>query len=188
MAGKKKPPHARGDSPADDGDLFRKLMSGARPLKIDVVEPVRPKRRAKARFTRRDQAEVLRESLRADVESAESQNGDGLLFRHPSVGRKTMRRLARGGFSIQAETDLHGLTTAEARTVLGDFLDDCRQRGFTCVRIVHGKGRRSGHRGPVLKRSVDRWLRQWEGILAFVSARQIDGGTGALYVLLKRAP
>jgi DNA-nicking Smr family endonuclease len=186
MAGRKKPQRSGGGPAADDGELFRKLMSGTRPLKVDVVEPARPKRRAKARFTRRDQADVLRESLEADVENAESQNGDGLLFRHPSVGRRTLRRLARGGFSIQAEADLHGLTTAEARIVLGEFLGDCRQRGFTCVRIVHGKGRRSGHRGPVLKRSVDRWLRQWEGVLAFVSARQIDGGTGALYVLLRK--
>jgi DNA-nicking Smr family endonuclease len=58
--------------------------------------------------------------------------------------------------------------------------------GYTCVRIVHGKGLRSGPNGPVLKQRVDQWLRRFEAVLAFVSARQADGGTGAVYVLLKK--
>lgn len=161
-------------------------MAEARPLSIDVVPPVRPKRKPLARFTRDDERQVLSDSLAFDLEHAESANGDGLRFRRPSVGRRTMRRLARGGFSLQAEADLHGMTAAEARDALRAFLDDCQERGYTCVRVVHGKGRGSGARGPVLKRKVDRWLRQWDGVLAFVSARQVDGGTGAVYVLLRR--
>ncbi|MDH3415597.1 MAG: Smr/MutS family endonuclease, partial [Gammaproteobacteria bacterium] len=37
----------------------------------------------------------------------------------------------------------------------------------------------------VLKNSVNHWLRKWSSVLAFVSARQVDGGTGAVYVLLR---
>lgn len=96
-----------------------------------------------------------------------------------------MRRLARGGFSVQAEIDLHGMTASEAHEALAGFVEDSRARGLTCIRVVHGKGRGSGARGPVLKLKVDRWLRQWSGVLAFVSARQVDGGTGAVYVLLR---
>ncbi|MFQ5981873.1 MAG: Smr/MutS family protein, partial [Woeseiaceae bacterium] len=59
-------------------------------------------------------------------------------------------------------------------------------RGHRCVRVVHGKGLGSGERGPVLKRKVDKWLSEWDSVLAFVSARQVDGGTGACYVLLKK--
>ncbi len=186
MASKQKPGPGSSDAPDEDGSLFRKLMAGTRPLKVDVVPPPRPKRKPVARSRREDDRQVLAESLDFDLEHAESQNGHGLRFQRPAVGRKVMRRLARGGFSVQAETDLHGMTVAEARGALRDFLDDSMARGHTCVRIVHGKGRGSGTRGPVLKPKVDHWLRQWDGVLAFVSARQVDGGTGAVYVLLKK--
>ena len=96
-----------------------------------------------------------------------------------------MRKLARGRFSVQAEIDLHGMTVAEARPRLNDFIDNCVRQNLLCVRIVHGKGLGSGDRGPVLKNSVNAWLRKWDAVLAFVSARQVDGGTGAVYVLLQ---
>jgi DNA-nicking Smr family endonuclease len=186
VAGRKKPLPRRREAPDDDGSLFRKAVAEARPLTIDVVPPVRPGRKPVARSRRADERQVLAESLDFDLEHAETENGDGLRFQRPSIGRKTMRRLARGGFSTQAEADLHGMTVAEARGALREFLEESRARGYTCVRIVHGKGRGSGTRGPVLKRKVDHWLRQWEEVLAFVSARQVDGGTGAVYVLLRR--
>jgi DNA-nicking Smr family endonuclease len=50
--------------------------------------------------------------------------------------------------------------------------------------VIHGKGRGSGQRGPVLKHVVNHWLRRMDGVLAFASARPVDGGTGAAYVLL----
>jgi DNA-nicking Smr family endonuclease len=56
---------------------------------------------------------------------------------------------------------------------------------MTCVRIIHGKGLRSRHKGPVIKTKVNTWLRQRDDILAFCSARPVDGGTGAIYVLLR---
>lgn len=186
MAGKQKPGSRRRETTDEDDSLFRELMAGARPLTVDVVPPLRPKRRPIARSRRADEQQALAESLDFDLEHAESENGDGLRFHRPSIGRKTMRRLARGGFSIQAETDLHGMIVAEARAALREFLEDSQARGYTCVRVVHGKGRGSGARGPVLKRKVDHWLRQWDGVLAFVSARQVDGGTGAVYVLLRQ--
>jgi DNA-nicking Smr family endonuclease len=97
-----------------------------------------------------------------------------------------MRKLARGNFSVQDEIDLHGMTVPEAKEALHDFIGECESRGYTCVRIVHGKGLGSGNRGPVLKGKVNKWLRQWNAVLAFVSTRQIDGGTGAVYVLLRK--
>ena len=53
------------------------------------------------------------------------------------------------------------------------------------MRIIHGKGYRSGARGPILKSAVNDWLRRDMDVMAFVSARPIDGGTGAVYVLLR---
>ena len=97
-----------------------------------------------------------------------------------------MRMLSRGSYAIQAEIDLHGMTEAEAKPKLERFVRRCASNNKLCIRIVHGKGLGSGERGPVLKRGVDRWLRQWDAVLAFVSARQVDGGTGAVYVLLQQ--
>jgi DNA-nicking Smr family endonuclease len=176
------------DAGEEDGDVFRRAMADARPLKIDTVEPPRRRVPAVARFARQDERRVLKESLEPDVDTIDTDNGDGLWYRHPSVHRKTMRRLARGGFSVQHEIDLHGLTAAQSKEALKDFIGESLRCGHSCVRVVHGKGLRSGLNGPVLKRRVDQWLRCWDPVLAFVSARQADGGTGALYVLLKKRP
>jgi len=172
---------------SDDDDLFRRAMSDAKPLRSEErVHPPKRKPTPKARFARAEEKAVLRETLEADIDTMERGNADSMRFHRQSVGRRTMRKLARGKFSVQAEIDLHGMTTAEAKPRLADFIDYSARQGLLCVRIVHGKGLGSGHRGPVLKNSVNRWLRKWDTVLAFVSARQVDGGTGALYVLLQR--
>ena len=172
----------------DDPDLFRRALSDAKPLRTTrrAAEVIR-KPAPKARFARADERAALRESLEADIDDTESHSGESLRFHRPSVGRRTMRRLARGNFSVQDEIDLHGMTVAEAKPRLADFIERCAQEGRLCVRVVHGKGLGSGRRGPVLKQKVNRWLRQWDVVLAFVSTRQVDGGTGALYVLLRQS-
>ena len=172
----------------DDPDLFRRAMTGAKPLRSgERVADVKtkPKPTPRARFTRADEKKALRESLEADTDAMEHDNAGSMRFHRPSVGRRTMRNLARGRFSVQSEIDLHGMTVAEAKPRLAEFIKHCASNGCVCVRVVHGKGLGSGQRGPVLKNGVNRWLRQWDSVLAFVSARQVDGGTGAVYVLLR---
>ena len=172
----------------DDIQLFRDLMADARPLDREArAADARPRPRPIARFRREDEARALIESLDADIETMELDNHEHLRFRRASIGHRTMRKLAGGRFTVQAEIDLHGMTVAEARPRLADFIDDALRLGHRCVRIIHGKGKGSGARGPVLKAGVNRWLRRWDSVLAFVSARQADGGTGAIYVLLDRA-
>lgn len=172
------------DSDGDD-HLFRRAMADARPLKKDCVEPVRKRIPAKARFTRRDEREVLTESLDASVADTEVGSGDTLSFCRASVGRRAFRNLARGKFSVQSELDLHGMTVKEARDALATFVQGSLARGLSCVRVIHGKGHGSGHAGPILKVKVDAWLRRWDPVLAFVSAQPVDGGSGAVYVLLR---
>jgi DNA-nicking Smr family endonuclease len=96
-----------------------------------------------------------------------------------------MRRLRRGLYPIEDELDLHGLNQTAARDQLAGFIAQSRDRGCRCVRIIHGKGYRSGARGPVLKTAVNLWLRRHMHVTAFVSARALDGGAGAVYVLLR---
>lgn len=168
----------------DDIDLFRRLMGDARPIAQQPRVALPRRATPRARLRREDEREVLRESLNHEPHDAEIMSGAGLRFQRPAVGRRTFRKLARGGFAVQAELDLHGMNSAEAAAALRDFVNECCLRGFSCVRIVHGKGLGSGARGPILKRKVDASLRCWDQVLAFVSARQVDGGTGAVYVLL----
>lgn len=110
---------------------------------------------------------------------------ENLTFRRPCVRERVQRHLRRGLFPVEDELDLHGLTQAGARGLLADFIQSCRARRCRCVRIIHGKGMRSGGRGAVLKSAVNDWLRRHHDVMAFCSAKAIDGGTGALYVLLR---
>jgi DNA-nicking Smr family endonuclease len=101
---------------------------------------------------------------------------------------RVMRKLKAGELSIRAEVDLHGMTGQESRAALEGFIGSSRAAGFSCVRVVHGRGLHSADKEPVVKNAVVAWLsgRLGRSVLAFASARPVDGGTGALYVLLKR--
>jgi DNA-nicking Smr family endonuclease len=127
---------------------------------------------------------VLEESLRDEVIDPALASGEELVFHRPGIQAGVLRKLRRGDYRVQGEIDLHGLSVAEAKQALREFLAQALLRQWRCVRIVHGKGLRSGHRGPVLKGMVSAMLRKVGPVLAYVSARQVDGGTGAVYVLL----
>ncbi len=179
---------ASGENDGDDDEergLFRRLLADAKPLQHDKVPLPTRTARPKATFARQEKHESLRESLKFEPPGGESSGGYSLRFQRPSLSRHAMRRLARGGYKVQAAIDLHGMTTPEAQKALQGFFAEALDRGLTCVRIVHGKGLGSGQQGPVLKRAIDQWLRHWEPVLAYVSARPADGGTGAVYVLLR---
>jgi DNA-nicking Smr family endonuclease len=178
----------RCEPPEDDGqadaELFRAAVRDVRRLARPVSDLARPKPPAAARFTRADHSQVLAESLLPVTDPALLETGDELAFRRHHVPESVVRRLRRGQFAVDAEIDLHGLTAVEARAALRDFIASASARHLRCVRIVHGKGKRSGPRGPVLKNVVNLWLRKSDRVLAFGSARPIDGGSGAVYVLL----
>jgi DNA-nicking Smr family endonuclease len=170
----------------EDSALFREAVAGTTPLPSRRIPLRKAPPRPSARFRRRDDAAVLSESLRISPESLEIETGEELFYHQSNVSRVVLRKLRRGQFPIKAETDLHGLTIDQARKELRSFLAEAIAERIQCVRIVHGKGLRSGPRGPVLKSSVNAWLRRWDEVLAFCSAPARDGGTGAIYVLLRR--
>jgi DNA-nicking Smr family endonuclease len=134
----------------------------------------------------RDEREVIYESLHDPIRWDEAtENGEELSFVRPGLSRLLLRRLRRGEWVTQAELDLHGLTRVNAKAELASFLFECKRRGIRCIRIIHGKGLGSKNREPVLKLHVRHWLMQREEIMAFVQARPVDGGSGAVMVLLK---
>ena len=133
-----------------------------------------------------DEERVLRESISDDFDvSTLLDTDDQLSFRRPGIGVEITQRLRAGHWSIQRQLDLHGLRVDEAREALGQFIRHAHKTGLRCVRVVHGKGLGSPGKSPVLKSRVQRWLVQKNEVLAFVQARPMDGGAGALLVLLQ---
>ena len=170
----------------DEGNLFRKAVGKIRPVKQDKVHPHRKRRKPVPEQTLRDQREVMDSLLSDEYESADIETGDELLYTRPGLQHTVIRKLRRGQYAIEAELDLHGATVLQAREAVNTFLNNAREQDKRVVRIIHGKGKSSEGKLPVLKGKVNSWLRQKSEVLAFCSARTNDGGTGAVYVLLKR--
>jgi DNA-nicking Smr family endonuclease len=177
------------DTPPDDDDkaLFRAAVGPVQRLPQD-----RHAGRARAPAPRPRQSEaadreVLRDLMSDPFGGTDVQPGDELQFARTGLQRSVYRKLRRGQYHISGELDLHGMTTSEARQALARFLADARQARWRCVRIIHGKGLRSSNRGPVLKSHVAHWLSRRDEVLAYCSARPADGGTGAVYVLLRQS-
>jgi DNA-nicking Smr family endonuclease len=182
------PPRTNSDAPSDEGDdalLFRRAVADVRPLPDRPPPPAPPPPPPRARFRRADDAAALAESLTLGPGERLVESGEEVAFRRARLAPRVLDRLRRGEYRVVDEIDLHGMSAAEARSALGAFLLESRRRDRRCLRVIHGKGRRSGPRGPVLKQAVQVWLRQHDPVLAFASARNVDGGTGALYVLLE---
>ena len=170
-----------------DDSAFRDAIGDVRPLPARPVAPGPAPPPPRARFRRADDRQVLAESLEPGPGEWLVETGDELLFRRANVPASVLAGLRRGAYAVEDEIDLHGLTSAAARDALRDFLGEALARRLHCVRVVHGKGLRSGPRGPVLKHAVNVWLRRVDRVLAFASAPRRDGGTGAVYVLLAPA-
>lgn len=170
---------------SDDRALFRSAVKDARPLACDTALRPTPKPRPVPLQSQADERQVIRDLLSDPLDIADIETGEELLFARPGLQHTVLRKLRRGEFRVDAELDLHGLTAAEARQAVAEFLAECRRQGARNVRIIHGKGLGSFNREPVLKAKVAHWLRQRDEVLAYCSARPADGGTGAVYALLR---
>lgn len=170
-------------------DLFARAIGPTQPLRahgrvVHAPAPVTPEPRQRAL----DEQAVLREAISDEFDASTLLHTDEhLSFRRPGIGPDVPPRLRRGDWTVQAEIDLHGMRTDEAREALGALLREATKAGLRCVRVVHGKGLGSPGRTPVLKARVHGWLIQKKEVLAFVQAKPLEGGAGALLVLLAAA-
>lgn len=165
--------------------LFRDAVADAVPLIVDRVHHEPPPPPAIPRQRRHDERAALGESL-ADVDPLHLalEGGDEAVWLKPGMAPKVLKDLRRGRWVVQAHLDLHGMHRDEARHHVALFLAECLARRQRCVRIVHGKGHGSPGRVPVLKRLVLGWLAQRQEVLAYCQARTVEGGAGAVIVLL----
>jgi len=178
--------------PVSDRQLFHEQMDGVRPLDGRDNQVPLPSRASRPRPPRDDEAEVMAQLAdlvegRAAFDFADTDEhieGIGV-----GLDRRLLKRLRQGHFAVQGHLDLHGRTRQEARSLVERFLLESRQGRKRCVLIVHGRGLNSKDQIPVLKESLKVWLargRIARLVLAFCSARPSDGGSGAVYVLLRK--
>ena len=173
---------------ADDIALFHEAIGPVRKLPEPVAEAPRPEPPApRPRSREADEDLALRQSRFEPFAAAPLGPGDVLEYLREGHSPRLLRRLKRGHYAVRDELDLHRMSQAQAESSLRAFLAEARLEGHGCVRIVHGKGLRSGDSGPVLKALVDRMLRLRSDVLAFASAPAPEGGSGAVLVLLTRA-
>ncbi len=108
-----------------------------------------------------------------------------LLFARSGVSKRQLMQIKKGKCPIEKCLDLHGYTVQQAEVKLASCLKDCQNCATQMLLLIHGKGLHTTQSSPVLKNALNRWLRQYQQILAFCSAQAKHGGSGALYVLLR---
>lgn len=194
------PPPRTAESDRDDELTFHRMMSGVKPLagkssRVPFSETPRDREKAPPVDLRKkasEEAESVLDHLRRLVD-------DGVRFEVTDDGRRVegrrldvppslVRELRRGLLPIDGRLDLHGLGVEDARERLLEFLRAQRARGERCVLVIHGKGEHSVA-GGVLRGEIAAWLSQGrarEHVAAFATAREDDGGEGAVYVALRR--
>lgn len=174
---------------------FHRLMSGVTPLddkrgrvaKTNVPREARPA--AKAPPPEDTTMEHLRVLVEEGSKFEVTDDGRRVEGHRVDVPPDFVRKLRRGNFPIDGQLDLHGASAGEAREALATFLRDKRARGERVVLVVHGKGEHSPGGVGVLRGEISAWLSQGAAshhVAAFCTAQDTDGGSGAVYVLLRR--
>lgn len=172
----------KSDLDKEEKDEFRSAMTGVKPLAHTKITPTRrPTRKPKQSGPQKIDPNPL--NLYDEQYPIEVSGDDVLEFHRGGLQHKVLRKLRQGQYNVDATLDMHGMRVAEAQEELSYFLLHCAKRGIRHMLIIHGKGH--GMTKPILKNKLNQWLRQIESVLAFCSATQQEGRTGAVYVLLK---
>jgi DNA-nicking Smr family endonuclease len=169
---------------SEDSELFRLAIGKVRSIKNDKVQlrnAEKPKPYPKSKPVEIENRFVEQHDYNLDTVSIE----DRLDYIAPGLQKNVPAKMRKGQYGLDAEIDLHGLTSDEAKRQLLIFLHRAVIEGCRCVLIIHGKGYRSEDNMPVLKNNLNLWLRQHQDVLAFCSAKPRDGGAGAVLVLLR---
>jgi DNA-nicking Smr family endonuclease len=172
---------------AEDIELFRRSVGPVRKISCDRIGPAHRPPPPRRRFQSEPPPPEIPDKFSDAYDPGSVAADETLFFARPGLQQRQLQRLRRGQLTCAAELDMHGMTTAIARSELMAFIAHCRERRVRCVRIIHGKGYGSGSTAPVLKNRLNSWLRQHHDVLAFSSAQARHGGSGALYILLRSA-
>lgn len=166
----------------EDLDIFHKAVEGTKPL---VPKKIRVSRSTQHKSIKRPPMKDHSFHLSETQDIANVQGEEFIAHKQSSIPDKTLRKLRKGQYNVDAILDLHGLSVDAAKTAVESFLQRCLHEGVRVVLIIHGKGHHS-QQTPILKNKLNHWLREINVVLAFCSAAPSHGSRGALYVLLKR--
>lgn len=111
-----------------------------------------------------------------------------------NLDKNTAEKFRKGQFKIESRLDLHGRTEKEAFSAVGDFIRNSYVQGKRCVLIITGKGIKKEDDAwyeakGIIREALPKWLNHADirpFILGMSPALPADGGSGAMYVLLKR--
>ena len=159
---------------ASDAEALAKAMADVIPLAPD------PRGRSHPRLPSRAPHPAATSSTDDDLDGPDEH------FAAPGVDRREIRKLKRGDYPVQDRQDLHGMTAADACASAGRFIDETRYSRYRCVCIVHGRGLHSEGKVSILKARVRAYLRSHRSVLAYADPPRSDGGTGAVYILLRK--
>ncbi|MGH8556507.1 MAG: DNA endonuclease SmrA [Methylococcales bacterium] len=173
----------------NDLDLFRREVGDVQPLKqsdragFKVAAAQTPGQLYRRRVAERES--LAKDGLSTDFAEPLAAE-DILCFKRDGVQNGVFRKLKLGVYPVDATLDLHRLSVEKARDEILRFLYECRKFDVRTALICHGKGRRS-ETCPAIKSFLAKWLPSIPEIIAFHSARGFHGGTGSVYVLLKKS-
>jgi len=170
-----------------DMALFQAEMADIEPLSPDqrvIIKPEPPQ--PMTTFNSKPEAHFIDSHYSEGYEPQTLGNEEFLSFQRSGIQHSLFKQLRNGQLKTEAQLDLHGMTISIAHQQLADFIYECRKDRLRCVRIIHGKGWGSKDNKPILKTKLNAWLQQEDNVLAFCSTPIEDGGTGAVYVLLRR--
>jgi DNA-nicking Smr family endonuclease len=180
---------------SDNDEVFSSAMSDVVPLKqearVDVVRDslrvgdfsLEQRRLAATRKLERDPNTL------SDAPVAPLDAWYVLEFKRPGIQNGVFRKLKQGRYEAESRLDLHRMTAETARRETFDFIAQAYQLGLRSVLVIHGKGESKAEqqRSSILKGCVNAWLRELAPVMAFHSAQPQHGGTGAVYVLLRKS-
>ena len=176
----------------NDDDLFAEEMAGVKPLGRDARV-----RLVKERLSE-DQQRGRRRAAEGEEKVINPLVDEGIMpldawfvleFKRPGIQNGVYRKLRLGHYQVYARLDLHRMVVKQAREEVFSFIDEAGRLGLRTLLIVHGKGqsKSQGDQTAVLKGYVNHWLQHLDPVQAFHSAQPQHGGTGAVYVLLKKS-
>jgi DNA-nicking Smr family endonuclease len=166
---------------ADELAAFEEAVKGTRRYTHEKAR-LKPAAEPAKRY-KRDYNEHYDHNLDKPLDIPTVSSEEFISFKQSSISEKILRKLRKGQYNVDATLDLHGMTVEQAKKAVLDFLHTCSLQDIRVALIIHGKGSHSGK--PVLKNSLNNWLRKIETVLAFSSAKIAHGSRGAVYVLLK---
>ena len=171
-----------------DEDLFASEMADVKPLKVNRARLHKKVEQTPGVAVRRSLAVSNRSAMDplVSTEVPKLKANDVLEYRSDGVQHGVYKKLRLGQYEIEARLDLHRMTVDEARREVFQFLRECYQYELRTVLILHGKGERNADKIATLKSHLAVWLPQIDEVLAFHSAQKHHGGTGAVYVMLKK--